>query len=85
MFEENSPASCLTRLAHPEDSPETNTAASPVLQDQEHAGRVPADNSDSFASSSDSPAKPSSPQNPLAKLRLLMSRQKAEYESQIAR
>ncbi|XP_064314481.1 rho GTPase-activating protein 24-like [Phalacrocorax carbo] len=84
MFEENPPSRYLTRLAHPEVSQETNTAVSHVLRDQENTGHVPGDNSDSFASSSDLPANPTSPQSHLANLKMLMARQKAEYESKIA-
>ncbi|XP_072729131.1 rho GTPase-activating protein 24-like [Ciconia boyciana] len=84
MFEENPPSRYLTRLAHPEDSKETNAAVSHVLQNQENTGHIPVDNSDSFASSGDLPANPTSSQNHLANLKMLMSRQKAEYESKIA-
>ncbi|XP_026713778.1 rho GTPase-activating protein 24-like [Athene cunicularia] len=84
MFEENSPSRYLTRLAHPEDSQETNTAVNHVLWDQENTTHIPADNSDGFTSSSEVPASPTSPQHHLANLKTLMSRQKAEYESKIA-
>ncbi|KAM6055605.1 rho GTPase-activating protein 24-like isoform 1-T2 [Theristicus caerulescens] len=84
MFEENPPSRHLTRLAHPEGSQEADTAVSHVLQDQENTGHIPVDNSDSFASSGDLPANPTSPQHHLANLKMLMSRQKAEYESKIA-
>ncbi|KAK2540778.1 hypothetical protein Q9966_004483 [Columba livia] len=85
MFEENPPSSYLTRAAHSEDSQETITAISHVLRDQEDTRPVPADDSESFAAPGDLPANPTSPQQRLAKLKLLMSRQKAEYESKIAR
>ncbi|XP_054073575.1 rho GTPase-activating protein 24-like [Rissa tridactyla] len=84
MFEENSPSRHSTRLAHPENSQETNTAVSPALGEQEKTGHVPGDDSESFGSRGDLPANPGSPRHRLAKLRLLMSRQKAEYESKIA-
>ncbi|XP_051487334.1 rho GTPase-activating protein 24-like [Apus apus] len=47
-------------------------------------GHIPVDNSTSSAPSSASAAEPTSPQHHLAQLRVLMSRQKAEYESKIA-
>ncbi|KAM6380178.1 rho GTPase-activating protein 24-like [Pluvialis apricaria] len=84
MFEENSPSRYLTRLTHPENSQETNTAASHVSGDEENTGHVPVDNSDSFAPGGDSPAHPTSPQRRLEKLQLVMARQKAEYEAKIA-
>lgn len=85
MFEENPPSRYLTRLAHPEDSQEPKAAVSHVLQEQENMGQVPTDNGDSFASSGDLPANPTTPQHQLANLKMLMSRQKAEYEAKIAR
>ncbi|XP_030359847.1 rho GTPase-activating protein 24-like [Strigops habroptila] len=84
MFEESPPSRYLTRPAHPEDSQGTTTAVSHVLRDQENTGHVPMDNSDSLASPSDVPANPTSLQQHLAKLKMLMSRQKDEYESKIA-
>ncbi|XP_061858779.1 rho GTPase-activating protein 24-like [Colius striatus] len=84
MLQENPPSRYLPRLAHPEDSQETNTAVSYVLGDQENAGHIPGDNSDSFASSGNLPANPASQQHHLAHLRMLMAMQKAEYESKIA-
>lgn len=85
MLEENPPSRRLTRLAHPEDSQEPKAAVGHVLQEQENTGHVPMDNSDSFASSGDLPANPTAPQHQLATLKMLLSRQKAEYEAKIAR
>ncbi|XP_057265481.1 rho GTPase-activating protein 24-like [Pezoporus wallicus] len=79
MFEESPPSRYLTSLAHPEDSQGTTAAVSHVLRDQENTGHVPMDNSHS-----DLPANPTSLQQHLAKLKMLMSTQKAEYESKIA-
>ncbi|XP_027498912.1 rho GTPase-activating protein 24-like [Corapipo altera] len=85
MSEKNTPSRYLTRLAHPEDCQETSAAVSPVLQEQEDTGHIPGDSSDSCASTGDSPANPPCPQHHPADLRMLMARQKAEYESKIAR
>ncbi|XP_042646328.1 rho GTPase-activating protein 24-like [Tyto alba] len=84
MFEENPPSRNLTRLAHPEDAQETNTAVSHVSRDLGNTRHVPADNRNSLAPSGDLPPSPASLQHHLANLKMLMSRQKAEYESKIA-
>ncbi|XP_014803259.1 PREDICTED: rho GTPase-activating protein 24-like [Calidris pugnax] len=85
MFEENSPSRHSARLTHPENSPETNTTTSPVPGDEEKTGPIPVDTSNSFGSCGGGPATPSSPQHHPAELQRLISRQKAEYESKIAR
>nr|XP_025957716.1 rho GTPase-activating protein 24-like isoform X2 [Dromaius novaehollandiae] len=84
MFEDNPSSRSLTGLTHPEDSQEANTVESHLLGVQENMGHIPAENSNSFPSSSDLPANPASLQNHLANLKTMMSRQKAEYESKIA-
>ncbi|XP_030315108.1 rho GTPase-activating protein 24-like [Calypte anna] len=84
MFEENPPSRYLTRLVHPGDPQETNTAVSRISGDQKKTGHIPGDNSNTSAPSGDSAANPTSLQHHLAHLRRLMSRQKAEYESEIA-
>ncbi|XP_035194232.1 rho GTPase-activating protein 24-like [Oxyura jamaicensis] len=84
MFEENPPSMYLTGSNHTEDSQETNTATGGALEAQENTGPIPGDTNNSHPPASEQPASPSSPQQHLACLRTLMSRQKAEYESRVA-